>query len=140
MTDIPTLPMNSWRKDPYRKRLYKAIMGGEDFNTYGALSGRRIGSGHEPTSPSDGYVTYRDMGQLPYSYKRDYIINDPDYVIWSYETPIAWHATRHLDRDIDHYRPADYWVIPDVYYSTTTTRHQNIVRVALSLADVRDRD
>lgn len=36
------------------------------------------------------------------------------YVVHSYATPIAWHAN-------------GTWVVPDVKYSRTTTRHRNIV-------------
>lgn len=42
----------------------------------------------------------------------------PVYVIYSYETPIAWHA-------------AGSWTIPAEHYSHTTTTHQGIVRVAV---------
>lgn len=38
-----------------------------------------------------------------------------DYLVTSYNTPIAWHT------------PADGWVVPNVYYSPTTSRQQNIV-------------
>jgi hypothetical protein len=44
----------------------------------------------------------------------------PVYVIFSYKTPIAW--TFKNNRKV--------WTIPDVTYSTTTTNHQHIVRVA----------
>lgn len=44
---------------------------------------------------------------------------DADYVIYSYATPIAWHT---------HY---GLWVVPDVKYSVTTTRHQSLVRDAI---------
>lgn len=43
---------------------------------------------------------------------------NPEYVIYSYATPIAWKMD-------------DKWFIPDVKYSVTTTRHQNKIRVVI---------
>lgn len=40
-----------------------------------------------------------------------------DFTVLSYATPIAWHCT-----------DGEGWVIPDVRYSSTISRHQNIVR------------
>lgn len=51
-----------------------------------------------------------------------------DYVVWDYATPIAWHVAGQAD-----------WVIPDVRYSKTTTRHQNLMRVACEHAAKADR-
>lgn len=44
--------------------------------------------------------------------------DDIEFVIYSYETPIAW-------------RVKGEWVIPEVTYSITTTRHQSLVRTAV---------
>lgn len=41
------------------------------------------------------------------------------YVVLSYDTPIAW------------WDATTGWVIPDVKYSPTTSRHQSIVRLAV---------
>lgn len=41
------------------------------------------------------------------------------YVVYSYRTPIAW------------WDATTGWVIPDVKYSPTTSRHQSIVRLAV---------
>lgn len=57
------------------------------------------------------YVAAFDAAQLAADY----------YVVHSYATPIAWHAN-------------GVWVMPDVKYSRTTTRHQNIVRRGLDPA------
>lgn len=43
------------------------------------------------------------------------------YVVFSYETPIAWFTVE------------DGWVVPAVKYSRTTSRHQGVVRRALAL-------
>lgn len=59
------------------------------------------------------------LGQLPPEYLRQ--ILRADYVVYSYQTPIAWH-----NRD-------GQWVQPDVKYSPTTTKHQGKIAVALSV-------
>ncbi len=41
------------------------------------------------------------------------------YVVFSWQTPIAWRSLRHNAE----------WVIPDVTYSVTTSHHQSLVRV-----------
>lgn len=46
------------------------------------------------------------------------------YVVYSYVTPIAWWSA-----------PTD-WVIPSLTYSSTTSRHQAIVRKATAPAQV----
>lgn len=43
-----------------------------------------------------------------------------DYIVYSYDTPIAWHDT------------VWGWVFPGIKYSLTTTRHQGAVEAALS--------
>lgn len=43
-----------------------------------------------------------------------------DYVVYSYKTPIAWHTT---DGD---------WIVVETRFSQTTTRHQSVVRRAVS--------
>lgn len=54
------------------------------------------------------------LGQLPAEF-RALGVGSADYVIYSYETPIAWR----IDGD---------WTVPDVRYSATTSRHQSLVR------------
>lgn len=57
-----------------------------------------------------GYVVF-GTGYLPRAYAVHGKLNDADYIVYSYATPIAWHL-------------ADGWVIPDVRYSSTTSsRH-----------------
>jgi hypothetical protein len=66
-----------------------------------------------------GYV-----GKLPDEWKHLLRVDDAavgvDYVVYSYLTPIAW-VTK--DGDVR---------IPDVKYSVSTSRHQGIVRHALT--------
>lgn len=59
--------------------------------------------------------------------------SNTDYVVYSYNTPIAWHIQGNV---------FDEWVVPEVSYSATTTQHQNKINVALDVlraegADVR---
>lgn len=53
--------------------------------------------------------TVASFGLLPVEWRRVYRDDDPDYVVWSYSTPIAWHG-RHG------------WTVPDVKYSPSTSR------------------
>ena len=56
----------------------------------------------------------------------DSVVN---YVIYSYNTPIAYRRVADWNRD----GTANYeWIVPDVRYSVTTTKHQGKVRTALS--------
>lgn len=77
--------------------------------------------------------SYVGMGELPESYRKqlrkvlDDLRDSPNrmiYIVWSYGTPVAWCRRTTLAGG---YNP-DSWVIPDVKYSVTTSRHQNIVR------------
>ena len=45
---------------------------------------------------------------------------DVDYVVFSYNTPIAWHH-------------ANGWTIPDTKYSITTSKHQGVTRYGVTL-------
>lgn len=76
-------------------------------------------------SLAGGYVS-RDnypIGRLPASvldvdYAHALNSSDALYLVRSYGTPIAWAA------------PGEPLTVPDVRYSVTTTRHQNIARRA----------
>lgn len=59
------------------------------------------------------------FGEMPYEYRDS--VKQADYVVYSYSTPIAWHV------------PNEGWVVPQVKYSTTTTRHQNMISVAVDM-------
>ena len=54
--------------------------------------------------------TVASLGYLPDEWRRVYQDDSPDYVVWSYDTPVAWHG-RHG------------WTVPPVRYSQTTGRH-----------------
>jgi hypothetical protein len=58
-----------------------------------------------------------DFGHLPYEWRNKFFADRPKYIVVSYSTPIGW-----VPKD------SDEWVIPEVYYSATTSRHQSILR------------
>lgn len=67
-----------------------------------------------------------EWGQLPAAHMKA-LAEEIDacgsvFVIFSYDTPIAWKACRPIIRE---------WCVPDVKYSVTTTNHQNVVRTAV---------
>lgn len=80
---------------PLRERL--------QFSTNGALTGVQ-------GAP-------RTYGELPVKYR--YSAAKADYVVYSFDTPIAWHT-------------AAGWRMPPVSYSPITSRHQSKINMALS--------
>jgi hypothetical protein len=79
------------------------------FDTHGAM--RATGYAYESTGrmPNDWAEMYRADLRSP----------GISYVVFSYATPIAWVRTDGVT------------VIPEVAYSLTTTRHQNMCRAWL---------
>lgn len=78
----------------------------------GTLVARR-----EPFSGSNltgGPRGLRGFGYLPSEWRDVFYDDAPDYVVWSYETPIAWHGRQG-------------WVIPPVKYSPSTSRQLSYV-------------
>lgn len=55
-------------------------------------------------------------GQLPTGYLAS--LHRADYIVWSYQTPIAW-------------RTGNCWVTPDEHYSPTTRHHQGQTNTAI---------
>lgn len=56
-------------------------------------------------------------GRLPQDQRAALVaIRRPVYVVFSYETPIAWHVIG-----------AEGWTIPKVTYSVTTSGHQGLI-------------
>lgn len=78
----------------------------EEFRTSGSLKGER----------TNGYPVY--PGRLPDEFRQALRDDEPDYVVYSYSTPIAWHGKRG-------------WVMPDTRYSVTTSKSQGRIRFAL---------
>ena len=91
----------------------RAIKNGEDFNTSGALKGIAnpwwIESGRMNIAYAKAMYAARDNIGI-------------DYVIYSYGTPIAYRTNN------------GEWTIPDAEYSATTSKHQGVVRYAVSIA------
>jgi len=81
------------------------------FRTHGALRGDTFAYG---------------TGRLPADWRNTFTARNGviDYVIYSYQTPIAWH-----DKESG-------WIVPDESYSVTTSRHQGTVRAALTYLDL----
>jgi len=65
-------------------------------------------------SVTQGYLPADESWEVPDMYFK------PRYIVLSYDTPIAWW-----------YR-GEGWTVPDVKYSPTTSKHQNIVRRAIA--------
>lgn len=87
-------------------RLRDLIAARSPVVTSGAFSGG-------PVIPGAGI----DRGQLDRAYWPS--LSHADYVLWSWQTPIAWHTTD------------DRWHLPHASYSFTTTRHQSQCIVAI---------
>ncbi len=74
------------------------------------FSGYVISPNCEEFSPSTGRLDSHLALQLATEF--------PDYIVYSYGTPIAWHGKFG-------------WTIPNVKYSVTTSKHQGYVRRAI---------
>lgn len=87
------------------------------FNTYGSLRGRT-----RPESSESGYLRSRSPAAAQL-WQADQ--SKIDYVVYSYNTPIAWHVSNvNADGDGE-------WVYPVVRYSSTTSGQQTKIRTAL---------
>jgi hypothetical protein len=84
------------------------------------ISGRRMNVGRRSV-----------LGQLPDEWRAVWHNQEIDYVIYSYGTPIAWR-TREAHYGNNGLTYSHRWVVPDVRYSVTTSKHQGKVRTALS--------
>ena len=66
--------------------------------------------------PYDGHI---QSGRLPEEFRNQLKLDQPDFIVYSYGTPIAWHCDKG-------------WFIPEAKYSVTTSKHQNYVRRAVA--------
>lgn len=62
---------------------------------------------------------FGSFGSLPEAWIKQLEADKPRYIVFSYQTPIAWLATRGGRKIM---------VVPDHKYSVTTSNHQGIVR------------
>ena len=100
-----------------RSGLLRAIADRQDFDTHGAMRG-------ESGLPLSGNgILPRDWRDVLNAQTRAAAV---DFVVYSYATPIGWHLKDGR------------WIVPDVSYSVTTSRHQGRLRWALHGADVID--
>jgi hypothetical protein len=60
-----------------------------------------------------------ETGRLTPDYEQQLRLDQPDYIVYSYGTPIAWHSNSG-------------WFMPNCKYSVTTSKHQNYVRRAVA--------
>ena len=90
----------------------RALKNDEDFTTSGALKGVAgpygIEFGRMAQDDINAMRTAREVGI--------------DYVVYSYGTPIAYRT-----------EDTGEWVVPDAKYSVTTSKHQSVVRYAVSM-------
>lgn len=99
-----TMRLTTRRYWEFKKPLAERI----DFKTGGALRGAL----HDPTRIGG-------FGQLDPKYWNE--VQASTYIVWSYETPIAWYNA--LEGT---------WTMPDRKYSVTTSNHQGRIRTALT--------
>jgi hypothetical protein len=66
--------------------------------------------------PYDGQI---QAGQLPQEFRTQLGLDRPDFIVYSYATPIAWHSNSG-------------WFMPNCKYSVTTSKHQGYVRRAVA--------
>lgn len=82
-----------------------AVAWRDDFVTHNqTVHGEQLGSSELATP----------LGVLPAEWREQLDADAPEYVVWSYSTPVAWLGKRG-------------YVVPDVVYSVTTARHQGYV-------------
>jgi hypothetical protein len=64
-------------------------------------------------------TTVYELGRLPQEFRDQLKLDQPDFIVYSYGTPIAWHSNSG-------------WFMPNCKYSVTTSKHQNYVRTAVA--------
>lgn len=81
--------------------------------------------------PTGGIRFLPEDTQLPIEWRERYMTSGAEYVVWSYETPIAWWTPVGRGGDAETHG----WTIPDVTYSPTTSRYQHACRMGAHLVD-----
>lgn len=95
----------------------KHLANREAFRTHGAMRSESVNGGQDAA-----WMFARGYGRLPQDWARTLTARRGviTYVIYSYQTPIAWR-----DSECG-------WVVPDERYSQTTSVHQGRIRAALT--------
>jgi hypothetical protein len=106
-----------------RRQVAREINMMRNFRTHtGSHRGENIREGATLTLPSDN--------QLPKEWEESFLSSGAQYVVWSYDTPIAWWVPTSEGGP----KETHGWVIPDVSYSVTTSRYQGMCNLASSLS------
>lgn len=106
-------------RTPFRTAIRKT-----SYGTFISMSGHA----HEPMAP-------RELGHLPHQYREH--VRMAEFVVYSYDTPIAWWSRVPRDTHDLEYVEAwlrgdeGQWFMPQVRYTTTTTQHFSEVHTAL---------
>lgn len=105
------------------------LAGGEAFsNQTGTLSGAPVEPLKREAWQADPYVgRLYESTQWKNQYVADTRAGLVDYVIRSYDTPIAWHVR-------ENGKLKARWVQPDIKYSLSTSNHQGRVATAIQTA------
>lgn len=80
-------------------------------------NGQEFSNSNRSWRGTQGNAPMWQTGQLPSEYELS--AHAADYVVWSYNTPIAWR----VDGE---------WITPDCRYSVTTSYHQGRTFTAIS--------
>lgn len=102
----------------------------EPFDAGDNVKGRQYQPGHASMISGDRSL----VGILPDHYWEQFKADAHliDYIVWSYETPIAWHLRdESLPAGATGYGYLGMWEIPYVRYSLTTSHHQAKIRDAV---------
>jgi hypothetical protein len=75
-----------------------------------------VGSNFYGVLPNLNHQTYGRLDTILVSLL---VSENPDYIVYSYGTPIAWHH-------------AGGWSLPAIKYSVSTSKHQTLVRRAIA--------
>lgn len=78
----------------------------------------------------DGQHSLPSNTQLPESLWSEFQNSHAEYIVWSYDTPIAWWTPTVKGGP----KETHGWVIPDVTYSPTTSRYQSACNLAAHLS------
>lgn len=112
LTTRPRYVKGEWEGyEPWRNRWVDTLTNLRPFTSASALRG---------TVENPGDVSLPFGTRLPAEYRDS--VRFADYVVWSYETPIAWHLTG-LSAKV----AGGEWVVPVDTYTPTTSHHIGMI-------------